>query len=51
MNEDLKYFFDSLDWAKKNGLHYEFMETFLQQYVLDKKLDDAIWHALYEWDL
>jgi hypothetical protein len=51
IQQELKWFFNALSWAKSNGLHYEFMEFFLRDYGNNKDVRTAIAFANDEWDL
>ena len=48
---DMKTFFEALNWANRNGLHYEFMEFFLLDYQRTGSVLSAIAFAEREWDL
>lgn len=47
----LQRFFEALNWANQNGLHYEFMESFLVDFGSTGSVLSAIAFANREWDL
>lgn len=49
--DELEHFMVAFDNAKANGLQYEFMEFFLQDYQRNHSIDEAVWYAECEWDL
>jgi hypothetical protein len=51
IRQELSAFFSALEYAKLNGLEYEFMEFFLRDYGNEKCVPGAIWYANCEWDL
>jgi hypothetical protein len=51
IRQELSALFSALEYAKLNGLEYEFMEFFLRDYGNNKSVPGAIWYANYEWDL
>jgi hypothetical protein len=51
IRQELSAFFSALEYAKLNGLEYEFMEFFLRDYGNEKSVPGAIWYANCEWDL
>lgn len=40
-----------IEYAKANHLDVEFMDSFLQEYLVDQNIGMSIRHAAREWDL